>query len=81
MSPKVFLVTGTSTGFGNELVKHILAGGDIAIATARNVSQLTFENTSSDNFLALKLDVTNPKDIDDVFKQAVDKFRRVDVVV
>lgn len=81
MSAKVFLVTGTSTGFGRELVKCILAGGDIAVATARNVSQLKFEHTTSDNFLPLKLDVTNQPDIDSAFKQAVDKFGRVDVVV
>lgn len=81
MSPKVFFVTGTSTGFGHELVNIILAGGDIAVATARNASQLSFEGAKSNNYLAVKLDVTRQGDIDEAFKQAVDKFGRVDVVV
>lgn len=42
MAPKVWLVTGTSTGFGAELVKVILEKGDICVATARNPSKLSF---------------------------------------
>ena len=34
--PRVFLVTGCSTGFGKHLIEEILAKGDIAVATARN---------------------------------------------
>ena len=34
--PRVFLVTGCSTGFGKYLIEHILEAGDIAVATARN---------------------------------------------
>ncbi|KAK6398654.1 hypothetical protein LTR65_000206 [Meristemomyces frigidus] len=32
----VWLVTGCSTGFGEEFIKQILARGDKAISTARN---------------------------------------------
>lgn len=42
MAPKVWFVTGTSTGFGAELVKVILAKGDICVATARNPDKLSF---------------------------------------
>lgn len=79
--PRVFLVTGTSTGFGNELVKKILAEGDIAVATARDSSKLKFENTSSKNFLAVDLDVTKQQSIDAAFEKALSQFKRVDVVV
>ena len=79
--PRIFLVTGTSTGFGLHLVQEILDRGDIAIATARNPSTLSFRNTSEHNFLALKLDVTSDADISAAFETAVEKFRRVDVVV
>ena len=79
--PRVFLITGTSTGFGYHLVQEVIDKGDIAVATARNPSSLSFQNTSAKNFLALKLDVTDDSDIDNVFKTAVDKFGRVDVVV
>lgn len=78
--PRVYLITGTSTGFGNAYVQEILDKGDIAIATARKPETLSFKGTSDKNFLALKLDVTKEEDINSVFDQAVKKFGRVDVV-
>jgi len=44
--PKVFLITGTSTGFGNHLVQEVLDKGDIAIATARKPESLKFKGTN-----------------------------------
>ncbi|KAJ4388978.1 hypothetical protein N0V93_006440 [Gnomoniopsis smithogilvyi] len=79
--PRVFLITGTSTGFGYELVKKVLAEGDIAVATARDSSKLKFDNTSSKNFLAVDLDVTKQQSIDAAFDKALSQFKRVDVVV
>ncbi|MCJ1407841.1 hypothetical protein MMC19_001912 [Ptychographa xylographoides] len=79
--PRVFLVTGCSTGFGKHLIEEILAKGDIAVATARNPTQLSFENTSPKNYLALKLDVTKHADIEQVFSEVLKTFGRVDVVV
>ena len=79
--PRVFLITGTSTGFGKHLVQEVLDKGDIAVATARNPSTLSFENTNPENYLAVKLDVTIPKDIDLAFTAALEHFGRVDVVI
>lgn len=79
--PKVFLITGTSTGFGKDYVQEVLDKGDIAVATARKPEQLEFKNTSDKNFLGLHLDVTDKKSIADAFSQAIKKFGRVDVVV
>jgi len=79
--PKVFLITGTSTGFGNHLVQEVLDKGDIAIATARKPESLKFKDTNEKNYLSVKLDVTKKADIDAAFKSALDKFGRVDVVV
>ena len=79
--PRVFLITGTSTGFGKHLVQEVIDRGDIAIATARNPSTLSFENTNEGNYIAAKLDVTVPEDIDSAFSAALKQFGRVDVVV
>ena len=79
--PRVFLITGTSTGFGKHLVQEVIDKGDIAVATARNPSTLCFENTTPKNYLAVKLDVTIPKDIDLAFTAALEHFGRVDVVI
>lgn len=80
--PRVFLITGTSTGFGKHLVQEVIdRGDDIAIATARSPSTLSFKNTKPENYLAVKLDVTVPEDIDSAFSAALERFGRVDVVV
>ena len=79
--PRVFLITGTSTGFGAHLVQEVIDRGDIAVATARKPDTLSFKNASAKNYLAVKLDVTNPDDIHSAFKTTIDKFGRVDIVV
>lgn len=81
MTPRVFFITGTSTGFGEELVKFALEKGDFVVATARNSSKLSFDGANSSNSLFLDLDVTNKEAIENAFDEAVKKFKRVDVVV
>lgn len=81
MAPRVFLITGTTTGFGSELVKVALAKGETVIATARNSSKLSFEGTNDKNFLAVDLDVTDHDSIEKAFAEALKKFGRIDVVV
>ncbi|KAI9655543.1 MAG: hypothetical protein M1821_005336 [Bathelium mastoideum] len=81
MAPRVFLITGCSTGFGNEYVKEILSRGDHVVATARTSSKLSFPNTTSANYLALDLDVTSRDSIAAAFDAALSKFGRLDVTV
>lgn len=81
MAPQIFFITGTSTGFGYELVKKALSEGDKVIATARNSSKLKFDGTSKDNFLAVDCDVTDQESIDKAFEKAMSHFGRIDVVV
>ena len=79
--PRVFLVTGSSTGFGKELVQEILDRGDVAVATARKPESLQFEKTTKDNYLPLPLDVTDKTSIHTALDEAANKFGRLDVVV
>ena len=79
--PRVFLITGTSTGFGSHYVSHILSQGDSVVATARKPESLSFKGATGSNFLSCRLDVTDRKSIADAFAQAKKKFGRVDVVV
>jgi NADP-dependent 3-hydroxy acid dehydrogenase YdfG len=81
MAPRVFFITGTSTGFGSELVNVVIENGDYVVATARNSSKLSFDKTTSDNSLFVDLDVTSQESIDKAFDAAIKKFKRVDVVV
>ena len=79
--PRVFLITGTSTGFGADYVNHVLSQGDYVVATARNPANLTFEGATDKNLLSTHLDVSDKASITEAFKQAREKFGRVDVVV
>lgn len=81
MSPRIFFITGVSTGFGNELVKKVIASGDVAIGTSRNPASVSFEGATSANFLAIKMDVTDEQSVEAAFVLAVKTFGRVDVVV
>ncbi|KAF8308816.1 NAD(P)-binding protein [Clavulina sp. PMI_390] len=83
MAKKVFLITGTSSGFGAELVKVVLEHGDIAVATSRDTSRLDFtaQGANSENYLAIPLDVTNKASIQAAFDQTLKTFGKVDVVI
>lgn len=82
MAPKIFFITGTSTGFGAELVKIVIQKGDKVVATARNSSKLEKpEGATKDNYLAVDLDVTKQEAIESAFDTAFKQFGRIDVVV
>lgn len=61
MPSRVFFITGTSSGFGRELVKKCLAEGDKVVATARKTSSLSFEGATEANYRAVACDVTDMK--------------------
>ncbi|KAF1994304.1 NAD(P)-binding protein [Amniculicola lignicola CBS 123094] len=81
MSPKVFLITGTSSGLGHQYAKTVLAQGHYVIATARNASKLSVEGANADNSLYVNLDITSQESVDKAFDKAINKFKRIDVVV
>lgn len=78
--PRVFLITGTSTGFGKYYAQEVLNRGDYVVATARKPESLSFEKTTGENYLAVRLDVTDKSSIYAAFDAALKKFGRVDVV-
>ena len=76
----VWFITGCSTGFGRELVKHVLERGYRTVVTARKPDEVK-DLTAKGEALVLKLDVTNQSEIDAAIKAAEDKFGRIDVLV
>ncbi len=79
---KVWLITGSSTGFGRSLTEAVLKKGDSVIATARKPKQLDdlvakYPGTAK----AVRLDVTNPQEVHDAVDAAIDAFGRIDVLV
>lgn len=59
--PNVFFITGTSTGFGRELVLELNTQGHKVIATARNLDKIRdFEQL--ENVDILKLDISSSQE-------------------
>ena len=79
---KVWLITGSSTGFGRILAKQLLAKGETVVATARKPEQLDdLVSSYSSRALAVRLDVTKPEEVREAVKQAITAFGRIDVLV
>ena len=79
---RVWFITGSSRGFGRELVKAALAAGDAVTATARRPEQLAdLVETYGDRILPLTLDVTDPHAAGAAIAAAREKFGRIDVIV
>lgn len=79
---KVWLITGSSSGFGRALAEAVLQHGDYLVATARKPEQLNdLVEQYPETVKAVRLDVTEPQSIQDALKSAIDTFDRIDVLV
>jgi NAD(P)-dependent dehydrogenase (short-subunit alcohol dehydrogenase family) len=80
--PRVWLITGCSSGFGLALASAVLARGQRVIATARQPSALgDLARLFPETCRTLALDVTDSSQVKAVAAQAADAFGRLDVVV
>jgi len=80
--PLVWFITGTSEGFGKELVATALGRGDYVLATSRNPEKVLAEFPHMGNrLLALNLDLREPLQIKEVVEKAISKFGCIDVLV
>ncbi|KAG1786683.1 uncharacterized protein HD556DRAFT_1521628 [Suillus plorans] len=81
-SPKVWFITGTSSGFGRLMTEYALDKGDIVVATLRKPQVLSdlAARYPADKLLVLKVDVTKQEDIDEAFARTRSAFGRLDVV-
>jgi NAD(P)-dependent dehydrogenase (short-subunit alcohol dehydrogenase family) len=82
MTQKVWFITGASRGFGREWAIAALERGDSVAATARNTSTLDeLVDKYRNQFLPLRLDVTDREADFAAVRQAHERFGRLDVVV
>lgn len=80
--PKVWLITGSSRGFGRALATAALEGGDQVVATARRPEQLhDLVSGYGDRVRAVALDVTDTAAARAAVQTAIDQFGSLDVVV
>ncbi len=79
---KVWLITGSSTGFGRSLAEAVLQHGDRVVATARKPEQLNdLIEQYPEAAKAMRLDVSNPQEVRDAIKATLDAFGQIDVLV
>ena len=81
-SSRVWLITGSSTGFSRALAEAVLAQGDRVIATARNVSKIQeLEQEYPKTAKAIHIDITDPASIQTTVRSGLEAFGRIDVLV
>ncbi|KAF8895945.1 hypothetical protein CPB85DRAFT_1329132 [Mucidula mucida] len=80
--PKVWFITGASSGFGRGMTECVLKKGDIAVATLRVPEVLASlkEKYPPTQLLVLRLDVSKPDEITAAFAATRSTFGRIDVV-
>jgi NADP-dependent 3-hydroxy acid dehydrogenase YdfG len=80
MAPLVWLITGSTSGFGAEFVKALLAKGDKVIATARDTSKISKFREAGAAILKLDL-IADQANFDRVAEAAIAIYGTVDVLV
>ena len=82
MASKVWVMTGTSKGFGRIWAEAALARGDRVAATARDVKTLgPLVQRYGDRVAAITLDVTDKAAVHATVSEAHERFGRLDVVI
>jgi NAD(P)-dependent dehydrogenase (short-subunit alcohol dehydrogenase family) len=77
-----WLITGCSTGLGRAFAEAVLARGDHAVVTARDVTKVRdLAEKHPDTALALPLDVTDDAQVAAAVAAAEERFGGVDVLV
>ena len=79
---KVWLITGSSKGFGRVWAEAALARGDRVAATARDIGTLSdLVEKYGDRVAAVRLDVTDKAAVDAAVADVHRRFGRLDVVI
>ncbi|MBB6731198.1 oxidoreductase [Cohnella zeiphila] len=79
---KVWLITGSSRGFGRSLAEAVLASGDQLVATARKTEQIAdLADRYGSRVHIVQLDVNRYDQAEAAIKAAFDTFGRLDVLV
>ena len=80
MPPRVWLITGASSGIGSDLATKALAAGDRVIATSRSVSRLA--HLEAKGAAPLALDHNQSYDhVKDAVNAALKIYGGIDIVV
>lgn len=79
---KVAVITGGNSGIGFGIAQEFENEGAVGVIVGRN--QQTLDSSVAQlggNFIAINADVTNLNDLERVFKEASEKFGKIDIIV
>jgi NADP-dependent 3-hydroxy acid dehydrogenase YdfG len=79
---RIWLITGSSSGFGRSLTEAVLKQGDRVVATARKPEQLEdLGQQYLETMKTVRLDVTRQREVREAVEIALSTFGRIDVLV
>lgn len=82
MAQRTWLITGVSSGFGNEMTKQLLEKGDIVIGTVRNTNKVEeLIQKYPVTFDCQILDVTEIDKVHTFIRDMFEKHEKIDVIV
>ncbi len=82
LNNKVAIVTGGASGFGKGIVKKFInEGAKVLIADIDYESASDYANKLGKNAIALKVDVSKALDVENMIKETIIKFSKVDILV
>lgn len=81
-APRIWLITGASSGFGRAIAEAALTAGDSVVAAARRPEAVAdLVAAAHGRASALQLDITDPARIETAVAEVLDRHGRVDVLV
>lgn len=81
---KTVLVTGSSRGLGATIVRTLAEQGDQVVVNynkSKDQAEALVSEVGEDKTIAIKADVTNRIEVDEMVRKATDHFGKIDVVV
>jgi NADP-dependent 3-hydroxy acid dehydrogenase YdfG len=84
LEDKVVLITGASSGFGEDAAWRFVAEGCKVVLAARRIDRLQMLASriqdEGGEAIAVPMDIVNPDDIDNMVKSALDLYGQIDIL-
>ena len=81
VSSNVWFITGAGRGLGIDIARSALAAGHSVVATGRDAARVETAIGAHEQLFTVALDVTDPVAAERATAAAVERFRRIDVLV
>lgn len=81
MKQRIILLTGASSGIGEEIARQLVRRGDFPLLVARNAKKLMALKREFGQGDVFPCDVTSQKAVNQVIHKAIARYERVDVLI